>query len=215
MSYLLAHRETVGHLLLQHLFMAFAGVGISLLVALPVGVIIASHRWLITPVMGILGVCYTIPSLALMIFLIPVLGLNSSLVIVATAIYGQVVLVRNVLAGLDAIDHSIIEAAKGMGMNPWQCWWYVRFPLALPIILAGLRVAAIIAIGIASIGAKFGAGGLGKLLFDGITQSNDDKIWAGAIAIVGLAMTVSFALQTLQHLLHPEWAIRRASRRAS
>ena len=94
---------------------------------------------------------------------------------------------RNIVAGLTGIDPAIIEAARGMGMNTWQTWWRVQIPLALPVILAGVRIAAVVCIGIATIGAKFNAGGLGVLLFQGISQGGRaDKIWAGALLVGGL-----------------------------
>lgn len=212
MSYLLEHSGSVLQLLLKHLAMTGTGLIISVLVALPLGILITAHRWLTIPIMGTLGIFYTIPSLALIILLVPVFGLNSVSVIVALTVYAQVVLVRNVVAGLDSIDSSVLEAARGMGMSRWQCWWKIQFPLALPIMLAGLRIAAIVTIGIAAIGAKFGAGGLGTLLFDGIAQNNHDKIWAGSIALAVLAMTINISLQALERFVNPKRRIRRAVR---
>lgn len=213
MTYLLKNPDVVWELLLRHLSMTGISLLISLLVALPIGVAISRYRWLAVPVMGLFGMLYTIPSLALIILLVPISGLNATSVIIALIIYAQVILVRNVVAGLDSIDHAIIEAAQGMGMSRWRIWWRVQVPLALPIMLAGLRIAAIVTIGIAAIGAKFGAGGLGKLLFDGIAQNRPDKIWAGAIALGTLAMTANLGLQGLEWLLHTDTKVRRAARR--
>ena len=213
MEYLLEHPALVGELLLKHLQMTGTGLLVGLCVALPLGTFINRYHWLTIPVMGTLGILYTIPSLALIILLVPLFGLNALSVIVALTIYGQVIMVRNVVAGLDSIDRAIIEASYGMGMSVWTCWLRVQLPLALPIILAGVRIAAIVTIGIAAIGAKFGAGGLGKLLFDGIAQSRNDKIWAGAIALAALAFTANGALQLLEWLLNPKTKIRRAEKR--
>ncbi len=213
MGYLFESPEVIWELLLRHLQMTGTGLLISTLIALPIGVLINRYRWLSIPVMGTLGILYTIPSLALIILLVPLFGLNATSVIIALTAYAQVILVRNVVAGLDSIDPAVIEAAEGMGMSRWRCWWRIELPLALPIMLAGLRIAAIVTIGIAAIGAKFGAGGLGKLLFDGIAQNRDDKIWAGAIALALLAMLVNVVLQTLEWALNPETRIRRAERR--
>jgi osmoprotectant transport system permease protein len=107
----------------------------------------------------------------------------------------------------------MIEAARGMGMNAWQTWWRVQFPLALPIIIAGLRIAAVVVIGIAAIGAKFGAGGLGRLLFDGISGNRPDKIWAGAIVVSLLAFAVNGALLALERACDPARRSARAARR--
>src|SRR5262249_11913667 len=151
--------------LLAHLQITATALVIALLIALPLGTLLANRPRLTGPVMGFLGLLYTIPSLALIVILIPFTGLNATGVIIALVIYAQVILVRNSVAGLTGIDRAIVEAARGMGMNPWQTWWRVQIPLALPVILAGVRIAAVVCIGIATIGAKFNAGGLGVLLF--------------------------------------------------
>jgi osmoprotectant transport system permease protein len=115
--------------------------------------------------------------------------------------YTQVILVRSLVVGLQSIPSSVLEAARGMGMNLWQRWWQVQVPLMLPIFLAGLRIAAVVAIAIATIGAKFGAGGLGTLLFEGIAQAGRyDKIWAGAIAVALLAFVLNGLLLRLERI---------------
>lgn len=213
MSYIRQNPGIVWELTLQHLYMTGLALLIGLVIALPVGVLITRYRWLSVPVMGVLGTLYTIPSLALLILLLPFFGLNERSVIVALVIYVQVILVRNIVAGLQSISPAIIEAAKGMGMNTWQRWQRVQFPLALPVILAGVRIGAIVSIGIAAIGAKFGAGGLGTLLFDGITQNREDKIWAGSIALAVLALGANFVLIALERAFDPATRIRHAERR--
>jgi osmoprotectant transport system permease protein len=130
-------------------------------------------------------------------------------------LYTQVILVRNFSVALRAIEPAILEAAKGMGMNPWQRWWQVQVPLILPICLAGVRLATIVAIAIATIGAKFGAGGLGVLLFDGVSQARNDKILAGAIVVALLAFVLNGILLGLEWLSSPERIIRQASRAKS
>ncbi|MGD1862489.1 MAG: ABC transporter permease [Leptolyngbyaceae cyanobacterium] len=199
MDYLLSQWEEVGTLLWQHVQITLATLTIAILIAVPLALMITRWRWLSVPVMGLLGVLYTIPSLALMIFLVPVFGLNARSVIVAIVIYTQVILVRNLTVGLSNIDPPILEAARGMGMNLWQRWWWVQVPLVLPVFLAGVRISAIVAIAIATIGAKFNAGGLGKLLFDGIQTNRIDKIWVGSIAVAGLAFAINGLLLWVQH----------------
>lgn len=204
MGYLLQNPTIVGSLLVQHLAMTVIALAIAISIAIPLTLLIHRLAWLKIGVMGILSVLYTIPSLALMILLIPIFGLSAKSVIAAMVIYAQVILVRNLLTGLQNLDPSVLEAAAGMGMNPWQRWWHVQVPLILPIFLSGLRIASIVAIAIASIGAKFGAGGLGTLLFDGIAQvGRYDKIWAGAIALAGLALTVNALLLLLERWVTP------------
>jgi osmoprotectant transport system permease protein len=153
--------------------------------------------------MGGLGMLYTIPSLALIIFLVPLFGLNATSVMVAMVLYTQVILVRNLTVGLDGINPAVLEAARGMGMSVRQRWWRVQVPLVLPVFVAGVRIAAIVAIAIATIGAKFNAGGLGKLLFDGIQTNRYDKIVAGSIAVAVLAFAVNALLLWLEKRTNP------------
>ncbi|MCC7352613.1 MAG: ABC transporter permease [Anaerolineae bacterium] len=199
MSYILDNPGLVFALALQHLTTTGLALLVAIILALPIGILIAPRRRLATLIMGALGLLYTIPSIALIILLIPIFGLNATSVIVALVIYAQIILVRNVVAGLQAIDPAVMDAARGMGMNGWQIWWRIQLPLALPVILAGVRIAVVVAIGIATIGAKFSAGGLGKLLFEGIAQAGRyDKIWAGAIAVGALALALNSGLAALE-----------------
>ncbi|MEO0458778.1 MAG: ABC transporter permease [Cyanobacteria bacterium P01_A01_bin.114] len=209
MSYLFSQPGIVGELLLEHLQMLGITLAIAVLIAVPLSLLIVRYRWLSIPVLGTLSVLYTIPSLALIILLVPLLGLNAQSVIAAMVIYTQVILVRNLSTGLLSIDERTIEAAKGLGMNAWQRWWWVQVPLVLPIFLSGLRLASIVAIAIATIGAKFGAGGLGTLLFEGIAQAGRyDKIWAGAIVVSLLAFAINGLLLALQRVAAPHAAAR-------
>ncbi len=199
MDYIFQNPAVVLDLLLQHIFMTGVALLIAIAISMPVSLLILSSPRLTTLVLGTFSVFYTIPSIALIILLIPFTGLNAWSVILALILYVQVILVRNNVAGFNAIDPAIIQAARGMGMNRWQLWRRVQLPLALPIMLAGIRLAAIVAIGIATVGAKFNAGGLGRLLFDGIAQTGRyDKIWAGALTVAALALAVNLALIRLE-----------------
>lgn len=208
MNYIIKNPENIIQLLLEHLQMTGLAVLIAIAIALPLSVLITRYRWLNIPILGILGILYTIPSLALIILLVPLLGLNRQSVIVAMILYTQVILVRNFLVALQSIDPEILEAARGMGMNAWQRWWWVQIPLILPIGIAGIRLATIVAIAISTIGAKFGAGGLGVLLFDGVSQNRYDKIWAGAITVAILAFALNGILLGLQWLSNPQRKIK-------
>jgi osmoprotectant transport system permease protein len=214
LEYIRDNPEIVLGQLGEHLQLTIVALAVAFLVALPLGTLIANRPALAGPVMGVLGLLYTVPSLALIILLIPFTGLNARSVIIALIIYAQVILVRNIAAGLGGIDGAILEAARGMGMNGWQTWWRVQLPLALPVILAGLRIAAVVCIGIATIGAKFGAGGLGTLLCQGIAQGGrTDKLWAGAIAVGALALVANSALLGIERLFTPATRVRRAQQR--
>ncbi|TAH53843.1 MAG: ABC transporter permease subunit [Chloroflexota bacterium] len=199
MDYIFNNPATVFELLLQHLFVVGVALLIAILISFPISILILRSPRLTTFVLGAFSVFYTIPSIALIILLIPLTGLNEWSVIIALILYVQVILVRNNVAAFNGIDPAILEAARGMGMNRWQMWRRVQLPLALPVMLAGIRIAAIVAIGIATVGAKFNAGGLGRLLFDGIAQTGRyDKIWAGAIAVTLLALAANLALVALE-----------------
>lgn len=205
MSYILSHPGVVLSLLAQHVLMTATALLISIALALPLSALAYSHPRFNTTLMGFLGVFYTIPSIAFIILLVPLLGLNVRSVIVALVVYTQVILVRNFVAGLQGVPAPILEAARGMGMSAWQIWARVQLPLALPVMLAGVRIAVVVAVAIGTVGAKFGAGGLGKLLFDGISQPGRyDKIWAGALAVAALALTLNWGLQALEARLDVE-----------
>ena len=193
-------------LLLQHLYLAGVSLLLALGIALPVGVFLARHARLRTPVLGILGVLYTVPSLALLAMLIPLFGLGRPPAIVALVMYSQLILVRNVLVGLQGVDPAAVEAARGMGMTGRQVLWEVALPLALPVMLAGVRVATVTVISLATVAAWINAGGLGRLLFDGIYSDNPDKIVAGTVAVGVLAVGSDLLFSRLE---------RAARRRAS
>jgi len=203
MDYLLSNLDEVLTLLLQHLRMTGITLVVAIAIAVPISILVTRIRWLNVPVLGSLGILYTIPSLALIIFLVPLFGLNATSVIVAMVLYTQVILVRNLTVGLDGINPAVLEAARGMGMSIWQRWWQVQVPLVLPVFVAGVRIAAVVSIAIATIGAKFNAGGLGKLLFDGIQTNRYDKIVAGSIAVAVLAFAVNALLLWLEKRTNP------------
>jgi osmoprotectant transport system permease protein len=205
MSYLADNAGMVLGLLWEHAQIAGGALLVACVIALPLGVLIAGRPRAAAWVMGALGILYTVPSLALIILLVPLFGLSAVPVMVALILYAQVILVRNVVAGLRAVDPAMDEAARGMGMSAAQRWRRVTLPLALPVILAGVRIAAVTAIGIAAIGAKFSAGGLGRLLFDGIAQGRMDKVWAGAVTLAALAFGVSGLLLFCEKLLDARW----------
>jgi osmoprotectant transport system permease protein len=181
-----------------HVLLTLGALLIAALIALPLGWLLHQRRGLAAPVLGVLGIIYTIPSIALIIFMIPLFGLNARSVLAALILYCQVILVRNTLAGLDGVSPAVLEAARGMGMSPAQIALRIQFPLALPVILAGVRIAAVTSVAIATIGAKFGAGGLGVLLFDGITQNRSDKIVLGTVLVGLLALALSRGLLFLE-----------------
>lgn len=198
MRYLLEHPAVVLRLLGQHLGLAFVSLALAMLIALPLGVLAARRPRVRGPLLGVLGVVYTIPSLALFVLLIPLMGLGFVPAVTALVAYAQVILVRNITVGLLGVEPAVLEAARGMGMTPWQRFWRVELRLALPVVLAGVRAAVLTIIGIGTIAAFINAGGLGVLLFEGVAQGHPDKILAGAIGASGLALGANALLRGLE-----------------
>ncbi len=201
LTYIGKNSDAVLQRLWEHIQLSGIALVLALVIALPLGVVLVRYRRLATPVLGIFSIIYTIPSLAMLILLLPFFGLTPTTAIVTLFLYAQVVLVRNVVVGLQSVNPILIEAARGMGMPVFTRWWRVELPLALPIIVAGLRVAAVMTIAIATIASSISAGGLGVLLFQGITFGRDDMIWAGALMSAGLALVVNYAILGVERLL--------------
>jgi osmoprotectant transport system permease protein len=194
-DYLADHWRRVLSLTRDHLEITLLALGLAILIAIPLGLLAARVPKLTLPVLSLLGAIYTIPSLAFLAFLIPSLGLGRHPAIVVLAAYAQISLVRNIVAGLQSVDRATIEAARGVGMTRWQIARQVEFPLALPVLVAGLRIATVTTIGLATVTAWINAGGLGTLLFDGISRNYPPEILAGAIAIVALALVIDAILR--------------------
>lgn len=199
-DYLIDNWRHVLDLTVEHLELTGAALVIALVLALPLGVLVVSVRPLSLPIMLTLGAIYTIPSLAFLAFLIPSLHLGKRPAIVVLAAYAQLALVRNFAAALRGVDPATIEAAKGSGMTWRQVFWRVRLPLALPVLIAGVRIATVTTIGLATITAWVNAGGLGSLLFDGISRDYPSEILAGTVAIVALSLIIDFLLRIAEWL---------------
>lgn len=188
LNYLVNNFDTVWERFVQHLQLTVTSLLIALVIALPLGILITRYRRLEGPMIGVLSVLYTVPSLALLVLFVPILGLGPRTAITVLVIYAQVILVRNIVVGLNAVDRGVIEAARGMGMNGWQRLTQVEFPLAMPVIIAGIRIATVTTIGIAVVAGLVGAGGLGRLLFEGVSRSGgQSRIVAGALGAAVLA----------------------------
>ncbi|HEX2181646.1 MAG TPA: ABC transporter permease [Rubrobacteraceae bacterium] len=193
-----------------HMYLSFVSVAIALAISLPVGVLAARYRKIYPPVTFVTGILYSIPSLALFSILISVPGIviGPTPVIIALVAYSLLILIRNVVAGIDSVPAETIDAARGMGLTNRQILFGVELPLALPVIVAGIRIATVTIIGIATIGAYISGGGLGKLIFDGINRNFPTMIIAGAILATALAIIADLLLLALERYLRP-WARRR------
>ncbi|HST06308.1 MAG TPA: ABC transporter permease [Chloroflexia bacterium] len=201
MEYILNHPDRMLELILQHLEIVVIAVVLALLIGIPLGIVVTRVRWLEPPVTGIAGVLYTIPSLALFAVLIPFTGLSATTAITALTLYSLLVIIRNTAAAIDSVDPAMEDAAKGVGMTNVQRLFFVELPLGVPVILAGVRVAVVSAVGIAAIAAYIGAGGLGLLIFEGIRTTDPDRIIAGAFMASLLALSADFGLKRLEATL--------------
>lgn len=195
-DYLIYHFDKVWPHLVEHLVISGVSLGIAMVIALPLGFLLSRIRGLATPVLGALGVVYTIPSFALFAFLVPFTGIGPQPAIIALTAYALVVLVRNTMVAFNSVDPAVKEAARGMGMSSAQILWRIEIPLALPIIVAGMRIGALSTIGLATIAAWIGAGGLGQLLKDGI--NNDSKLYAGVISVGAIAILTDLLFRMLE-----------------
>ena len=212
LTYLLNHRDAIWQLSLEHLRISLTALLIALPIALVVSVIGVWIKPARQPLLWTVGALYTVPSLAMLAFLIPTQGLGLRPTLILLVMYAQVFLVRNTVTALTGVDPSILEAASGVGMTPMQVLRRVRLPLALPVILAGVRISLITIIGLAILGGWVNAGGLGELLFSGINTNNPPKVLAGLIAIVILALTSDLVLR-LAETLTPVSRARRATKK--
>jgi osmoprotectant transport system permease protein len=195
-QYIFEHWDRVSPRFFEHLQLTGLSLLISLLIALPLGVLISRVRWLSGPVLSVLGFLYTIPSLAFLAFLVPIYGLTSTTTVVVLVVYAQTMLVRNIAIGFNGIDGSILEAARGMGMSGWQVFRQVELPLALPVIVAGMRIATLSIISIATVGAWVGAGGLGLLL----KVDNPRLNAAGIICVILIALVADQIYRAIERL---------------
>jgi osmoprotectant transport system permease protein len=187
----------------RHLQLAGIALALATIAGIPLGVLLARERWLAGPVLAVISVIYTIPSVALLGFMIPLLGIGAKVAIVALFLYALLPIVRNAYTGIGQADPSASEAARGMGMSETQVLVRVVLPQALPVLMGGIRTSAVLSVSIATLAALVGAGGLGKFVFEGIDMTDTRMILSGAIPIAGLALLVDLALALLERWLTP------------
>ena len=194
------HTEVL-ELTAEHLWLVGASIVLAVLIGIPLGILITRLPALKKPVLGGANIIQTIPSLALFGFLLPApwIGARAD----RLTLYALLPLIRNTYTGIKGVDRAVVEAGRGMGMTDRQLLWQVELPLALGVIIAGVRVAAVISIGLATIAAAIGAGGLGEYIFRGLAMVNNQVILAGAIPAAGLAILADVSLGWLEKRLSP------------
>jgi len=199
-TYLFAHGGTVAARLGEHVVLVAVALAIALVIAFPLGVVVARKPRAGSITLGVLSAIYTIPSLALLAILVAIFGLGTPTAIVALVAYAQMLLVRNIAEGLRGVSPAALDAARGCGFTPLEQLLRIELPLALPAIVGGIRIATISLISIATVAAWIDAGGLGSLIFTGLHQDDPAKIVAGSLAAVALALVADVGLRALERL---------------
>jgi osmoprotectant transport system permease protein len=200
-EYVVRNRADVWHFALQHLGLVAVSTAAAVAIGLPLGIALTRYDRLRGPVLGFANVMQTVPSLALFGFLIPlplIGGIGARTAIVALIVYALLPIIRNTYTGITSVDRSLLDAARGMGMTDGQLLRMVELPLAAPVILAGIRVATVIGVGVATIAAAIGAGGLGEYIFRGLATVDNTLILAGAVPAALLALILDGALHLVE-----------------
>ena len=205
-QFMLQNHAEVAELTGEHLWLVGISTILAVLIGIPLGIFITRWPWLNKPILGGANIIQTIPSLALFGFLLPApwIGARADrLAILALTLYALLPLIRNTYAGIKGVDAAVVEAGRGMGLTDSQLLFQVQLPLALGVIIAGIRVAAVVSVGLATIAAAIGAGGLGEYIFRGLAMVNNAVILAGAIPAALIALLADFSLGWLERRLRP------------
>ena len=205
-SFFAQHADEILRATGEHVWLVFWSMLIATAIGVPLGILVTRRPWLSKPILGGANIAETIPSLALFGFLLPVPWLGDRaerLAIVALALYALLPIIRNTVTGIAGVDRAVREAARGMGMTDGQILWKVELPLSLSTVIAGVRVATVLTIGIATIAAAVGTGGLGEFIFRGLAMVNNDLILAGAIPAALLALAADFGFSLLERRFRP------------
>ena len=201
MTWLLRSWPDVLQALWEHIAISLTALTIAFAMAMTLGIAAARREKLYGAVMTVSGILYTIPTLAFLALLIPLVGLGRTNAIITMVAFSLMILIRAVATGIREVPADIIDAARGMGMTPAQVMRRIELPLALPMIVAGLRVAAVTVISVTVVAAYINAGGLGSLIFNGISSDHPAKIWVGALMVCLLAVTVDISLALAERRL--------------
>lgn len=197
-QYLIGNQSELLSLTIEHILMVIYGVFLAFIVGVPLAILAVKVERLAPVILSLANVLQNIPSLAMLAILMLYFGLGNTAVIMGLFFYSLLPIIRNTYVGLQEVSGDLLEAGKGVGMSPFQLLTKVQIPLSLPFLVAGLRVAAVIAVGVASIAPYIGGGGLGKEIVSGIAQRSDIKILAGAIPAALLAIFADFILGFLE-----------------
>ena len=195
--------QYIGELLLGHIQLTLLSVTIAVCIGIPLGIFISGRDRILKPVMGFANLAQALPSLALLGFLVPYMGIGSITAVSMVVLYSLLPILKNTCTGLRNISSETLEAAKGIGMTDMQILFKVRLPLSLPVIMAGIRISSVNAVGLMTIAAYIGAGGLGTLVLSGIQTDNSAMILAGAIPACCLALLMDFVMSKIETAVTP------------
>jgi osmoprotectant transport system permease protein len=201
-NYNLTDPESIPNLFLKHLSLVLIIMLISIIIGIPLGLLVARYKRLYLPLITASGLLYTIPSIAAFALLIPFTGLSPATAIIPLVLYNQLILIRNTAASVNGIDPLLLEVGRAMGMKPQQLLFRVTLPLALPVIVAGIRIATVTTIGIVALASLVGQSTLGDLIFQNIAAFDPDPIAAGAILMAAFAIVADLLLLSLQVFLN-------------
>ena len=201
MTWFLRNWDQVLNGLLEHIIISLSALVVAFVIAFVIGLWAARRQSVFRASIAISGFLYTIPTLAFLALLIPIVGLGKLNAIIVMVCFSLLIMIRNIAMGIRGASPEVVDAARGMGMSPSQVLWKVELPLAMPVIVAGLRIAAVTVISVSVVAAYIGAGGLGTLIFNGISNDHAPKIWAGALTACLLAVVVDLSLATLEQRL--------------
>lgn len=197
-QFIVEQHEKLFSQIVQHLGLTFLSLLLAIVVGVPLGILISRHKKFASAVLGIAGILQTVPSIALLGFMIPLFGIGATPAIVALLIYALLPIIRNTYTGITGVSNTVVEAATALGMNSSQRLFKVELPLGLPVIIAGIRTAAVINVGVATLASFVAAGGLGEFIFGGISLNNSNMILAGAIPAALLAILLDQTIALLQ-----------------
>jgi osmoprotectant transport system permease protein len=201
------HLDDIAAATRQHVMLTLIAVGLGLVLSFPLALLARRWHWLRSPILSLTGILYTIPSLALFAMLVPVTGLSRTTSEIGLVGYTLLILVRNILVGLDGVPDDVRESAQGMGFGPGRQLLRIELPLAAPVIFAGVRIATVTTIGLVTVTALIGQGGLGQLILDGLIRDFRTPLVVGSVLSVALAVVADGFLAGVQRLLTP-WARR-------
>ena len=205
-----SHLDDVSARTIEHLTLTGIAVGLGFVLAMAMALVALRFRRALAPISWFTGILYTIPSIALFALLIPVTGLTITTAEVGLVSYTLLILVRNIVAGIDGVPAAVREAAVAMGYRRWRMFAQIEIPLALPVIIAGLRIATVTTVGLVTVTALIGQGGYGAFINDGLQRFFNTPLIVGAVLSVALAVTLDVALVLVERAMTP-WARRRAA----